>query len=270
MIIVSYEPQYLFISTGELTAMYTARSWGLFEAVNSEGNEIAFEGSNYIQNLSVDWLEAKRKLHEMAFDMELPVVTQEEAFPLNTIKDREASGKSAAMVEQIERAKQEQLERDLARVAEYITKGVLLAGKWRGVPVELVDADYVNKLASMAEMLSENDISAWATTLRICKAYAETLSKSEWVGNVGETVTGVMRIVSTKWLQNSQYPTCMIKAVMQEGGYKNKVVLYTTRKAMVNAVAGETFNIKATVTRCDESSYEPSCNNKVSVLKLCK
>jgi hypothetical protein len=47
-------------------------------------------------------------------------------------------------------------------------------------------------------------------------------------------------------------------------------MLYTTRKAMVNGVAGQQYNIKAAVVRHDESAYEPSIDNRVTVLKLTK
>jgi len=272
MHIVSFEPEYMFISTGELTAMYTARMWGEFEAVDGAGNDLVFHGSEYIQNLSTSWEDAVRKLREMAFDRELPLAMQEEAFPLKTIKERESAGKSAAMVAEIERAKEEQRERDLSKVAEYITAGILLVGKWQGSAVELVDADYVSKLASMADHLDDSDISRWATTCRICKNHLAKQVKSMWVGNdVGDVVEGVFTLTSAKWLENSRYPTCMIKGIMRSNdGNVGKAILYTTRKAMVNGVAGQQYNIKAAVVRHDESAYEPSIDNKVTVIKIIK
>lgn len=238
--IVESKAIYVYISTGEKTAMYTLRV--MCEDKLVIGGETSFTfNSYYCKNLSNNKELAEEKAEAYAEAMGIPF-KGDANFELNEIKrQRDALAKEKR--EALERAYQEKIEKEAAERAERVVEGIILVGKYEGQTAEMVwkqDKGYIWWLASMTGCQGKLGISADIAAKFIAD---NKIEQPGYVGIIGEELETTLTLRRCSWT-SGQYPTLMWLCEDEEG---REVVFFSVAKAFKELDIGETFKVKGLV-----------------------
>lgn len=255
--ITDFKPTSMFLSTGEKTAMYTARYAGTYIGVGSDGLPYSFFGSSFITNLSTDRQTAIDKIAELADQSGVPYDTTAD-FDLNEI--RRISKEEAIERQRQIREHEEAMEREHA---ENIQKGIFVIGKFTGltaVEIAEIDEDYLRWMAAHAPS---------NTPFGVCVALATEWAKnnpeptSRFVGIAGDKVKLTLKLKAVTYFE-SQFGTQTLFRFLDEKG--NIILCYSSAKAMRDLDRGDVVTIQATVKKHEISMYEKPDNNQVTVI----
>lgn len=261
--IISFSPEYTFLSTGDKTAMYTLREYGLAMGVDMKGQRYEFMTTFYIQNLSTDKEKALAKGAEISANINLPFKANAD-FDLNEIKrkSREAAEQERADAEAYEQERRVKATQDYTNA---LGEGVMLAGKYTGDEVEKVgeqDVEYLQWFAGQA--VDIDYYSKFHATAKIAAKWLEENPQpiSEFQGEVGDTL--IFSGIVTKALEmNGQFYTVLYRFKTATG---NIITTFTTAKAFDEVQVGDELTISAKVKAHEHSPYELQDNDKVTVV----
>lgn len=257
--ITDFKPTSMFLSTGEKTAMYTARYAGTYIGVDSDGLPYSFNGSSFITNLSTDRQTAIDKIAEMAAQSGVPYDTTAE-FDLNEI--RRISKEEAIERQRQIREHEEAVEREHA---ENIQKGIFVIGKFTGLTateIAEIDEDYLRWMASHTPS---------NTPFGVCVALATEWAKnnpeptSQFVGaGYGDKVQLTLKLKAVTYFESQFGTQQTLFRFLDEKG--NIILCYSSAKAMRELDRGDVVTIQATVKKHEISMYEKPDNNLVTVI----
>lgn len=243
--IVSSTPIYGFISTGELTAMYTLRIMASVVSVNSLGQRETFMDDYYIQNLSTDKQIADDKANSILAQMDIPFRPNAD-FDLNEIKRRKAS-EVAAEREAREQAQREYLKLEADRFAAQTTAGFMVCGKYIDKTaqeiVDLGDIDYI--LFAAREHAVQVSTGPWAVNCAVANEWLQNNPQkaSEYVGVVGEKITLELTVRTVRVCHGAFYTVLYVCAT--EAG--DLVKFFTTAKAFDDVEKGHKIKVQGAV-----------------------
>lgn len=241
------ELQSLFISTGDKVAMYTLRGTFL-KKIQWRGESKIVSVDYFFRNLSTDQQEAQRKAQMFAETYGVPLVGGA-GFNLNEIKRRRSDEVEAERerIEQVQREYETRMAKEIEEQTEVaVTEGVFLVGKYLGKkPSEINDNAYLFWLAG----LEFDEQNVFFDKLKInhmlAASYIESagISRSEFIGAVGEEVQVKVKLVSARWTQGA-YPTICFKCQDEVG---NMVTFFSVGKKFKELEVGGEFMIKGVV-----------------------
>lgn len=238
-------PLYLFLSTGDKTAMYTLR-------MMVEKTDIRYGTSlkdEFVAILSNDYNKAVDLAYERSKEIGVPFKLAP-AFNLNDIKRQRDEAKTAVEREALEKAitlqQQAQAEYDTA-----IAEGVLLIGKYKGQSLSDVaskDADYLYYMAGKYD--ANAPVDQYKATLSMIADWVENNSRTQsfW-GEVGQTQTAKMTFIKRVGHQGVYGVSygCFFKTADNA-----TVVFYTTAKAFLALNESDTVTVSALIYKHDE------------------
>jgi hypothetical protein len=253
MAIISSTPVYSFISTGDLTAMYTLRVMCDVIAV-IDGERVAYMDDYYIQNLSTDKGLANTKGTTMSENMGL-VLKSSATFDLEEIKRRKA-GEVAAQREAIERMERERVVALQIEFDGQVKEGVMLCGRYTGLTAQEVanrgDIDYLVYCSEQANPTNYFK-SKWLVCCSIAAEWIEANPQkpSEFVGTIGEKLEVEVTVKRASVCSGPYYNVLYI-AQTDDG---DMIKFFTTAKAFDDIGRGDHFKMMGTVKAQEADTY---------------
>lgn len=251
---INYDKPYFgFISTGELTRMYTLRIvYEAFEVV--DGILLTTTYPEYIRNLSTDYDKALEKAKGILAMMGVKFSDNGE-FSLEEIRRR----KSDDILREKEELEREEKILEIERyklfsseVENYIGDGKIVGGKYNGMSVEEiadVDVGYIRWfLSAFKEAKSSAHFANW----KMFNKWADdNLTESEWIGDIGDVVELNLTFNRCVPFQSSYGYNQTGWIHFFEDENSNLIKTTSTSKFIMSLNEGDKIKVTATIKRHD-------------------